>query len=114
MTSTPPQWNPRLELITARQAVYELHGYGPEIQRFEAAVRAVALNDAVKQLRLMGVGEVCARLGVTVQRVHVLRDRPDFPAPVATLRCGVIWRTEDIEKYAARRKRTPGRPRKEP
>jgi predicted DNA-binding transcriptional regulator AlpA len=114
VTEAPTQWNPRFELIAARQSVHDRHGYGPEIQRFEAAVRAVALSDAIKQLRLMGVGEVCAHLGVKMQRVHVLRERPDFPAPIATLRCGVVWRAEDIEKYAAQRKRTPGRPRKQP
>lgn len=64
------------------------------------------------EIQLMGVGEAVACLGVTWQRLHVLRRQPDFPQPVAVLACGTIWLAEDIKRYAATRNRTPGRPRK--
>lgn len=66
-----------------------------------------------RRIRLMGVGEAAWCLGVTVQRLHVVRQDPDFPSPVAVLRCGIIWRAADIEKYAATRERRPGRKKKE-
>jgi hypothetical protein len=61
------------------------------------------------QLRLMGITEVYTHMSISVQRLHVLRRRPDFPSPLVTLACGPIWRAEDIELYARTRKRTPGR-----
>lgn len=60
-------------------------------------------------VRLMGVGEACRCLGVSYQRLYVLRRRMGFPAPVAELECGVIWLAQDIERYEAVRRKTPGR-----
>lgn len=48
---------------------------------------------------LMGTAEICARLGVSRQRVQQLTARPDWPAPVATLRSGRIYRAEDVEAW---------------
>lgn len=64
------------------------------------------------QLRLMGPGEVAASIGVTAQRLGVLRKRPDFPAPHSVLECGEIWLAQDIERYDRERNKTPGRPKK--
>jgi hypothetical protein len=61
----------------------------------------------------MGVGEAAWCLGVTTQRLFILRKQPDFPRPIAELNCGPIWRAADIEKYAATRDRRPGRRKKE-
>lgn len=70
------------------------------------------MSGDIPQLRLMGVSEVATCLGVSVQRVHVLRGRPGFPKPAVVLMCGIIWLAGDIEHYAATRRRTPGRPGK--
>lgn len=66
----------------------------------------------MSRIRLMGPGEVNAFLGISHQRVLLLRKRPEFPAPAAVLECGPIWLAEDIEAYAVVRNRKPGRPRK--
>lgn len=61
----------------------------------------------------MGRGEAAYCLGVTLQYLHILRRQPAFPEPVAVLRCGPIWRAEDIEMFAATRNRIPGRKKKQ-
>ncbi|ACZ29565.1 phage transcriptional regulator, AlpA [Xylanimonas cellulosilytica DSM 15894] len=49
---------------------------------------------------LMGNAEVAALLGVSRQRVHQLTSRPDFPAPIAVLAMGKVWRTADVLAWA--------------
>lgn len=61
---------------------------------------------------LVGVSEVAELLGVSRQRVHVLRERPEFPAPVAILAAGPIWRRGDLSTFAGGWHRKAGRPRK--
>lgn len=59
-------------------------------------------------LDLVGVAEVRRLLGVSRQRVHqLIRDDPEFPAPVAELASGRIWLRKDIDAWVARR----GKPR---
>jgi predicted DNA-binding transcriptional regulator AlpA len=54
-------------------------------------------------LDLVGVTEVKEFLNVSRQRVHqLIRDHPDFPAPVAELASGRIWLRKDIEEWARR------------
>ena len=53
----------------------------------------------VAEERLMGAQEIADRLGVSRQRVTQLTARPDWPAPVATLALGRVWRSEDIERW---------------
>ena len=56
-----------------------------------------------RKLELVGVTEVREILGVSRQRVHQLvRDRPDFPKPVAELASGKVWLRADIERWARR------------
>jgi len=62
--------------------------------------------------RIVGVFEVAQLLGVTKQRLAVLRERSDFPAPIATLAVGPIWREGDLSTFAGGWQRRPGRPRK--
>lgn len=57
--------------------------------------------------RLVSRMEIAELLGVTRQRVHQLIAKPDFPAPVATLSVGMIWRREDVEEWARRTGRLP-------
>ena len=64
---------------------------------------------------LVGVAEAAELLGVSRQQVHRLARRPDFPAPVAQLKAGKIWRREDVEQWAQEHAgRRPGRPETKP
>lgn len=40
--------------------------------------------------------------GRTRQRVFQLTQQPDFPAPVAVLAMGKVWKTIDVRRWAAR------------
>jgi hypothetical protein len=60
---------------------------------------------------LAGVTEVAHLLGISRQRLHTLRARDDFPAPVATLAAGPVWRRGDLTTFAEGWQRKPGRPR---
>ncbi|BCY08863.1 AlpA family transcriptional regulator [Actinoplanes sp. L3-i22] len=52
---------------------------------------------------VMAAAEIADYLGVSRQRVAVLVERPDFPAPMAHLSVGRIWRTSDVRQWAANR-----------
>ena len=72
-------------------------------------------------LRLAGVAEVCALLGIARETLKLRRRTahshspwssrpPRFPKPVAELRCGPVWLLAEIEAYAreaARRSALP-------
>jgi prophage regulatory protein len=47
----------------------------------------------------MGAAEIAERLGVSRQRVQQLVKRSDWPAPVAELTMGKVWRAADIEAW---------------
>jgi predicted DNA-binding transcriptional regulator AlpA len=51
---------------------------------------------------LVGVAEVADMLGLSRQRVHQLAAQQDFPPPVASLSAGLIWRRDDIRRWAKR------------
>jgi predicted DNA-binding transcriptional regulator AlpA len=51
---------------------------------------------------LMGIAEVAERLGVSNQRVDQLAQDDDFPAPVAVLKAGRIWRRRNVEAWIKR------------
>lgn len=61
---------------------------------------------------LAGLAEAAAVLDVNKQRASQLQTRQGFPAPVAVLRSGPVWRVDDLERFAATWDRKPGRPRK--
>ncbi|HEY7755066.1 MAG TPA: AlpA family phage regulatory protein [Actinomycetota bacterium] len=44
--------------------------------------------------------QIAEHLGVTPQRVHQLRGRPDFPKPVAVGLREAAWSRTDIERWA--------------
>lgn len=48
-----------------------------------------------------GVHELTSILGVSRQRVDQLAHQKGFPAPVAHLKVGRIWRTADVRAWAA-------------
>jgi prophage regulatory protein len=52
---------------------------------------------------VMAAAEIADYLGVSRQRVAVLVERANFPAPIAHLSVGRIWRTSDIRQWAANR-----------
>jgi prophage regulatory protein len=55
---------------------------------------------------LMGAHEIRMLLGgITRQRVYQLTCRPDFPAPVADLSQGKVWRTADVQRWVTNRRR---------
>jgi prophage regulatory protein len=49
--------------------------------------------------------EIVAYLRVSHRRVAVLVNRPDFPAPVATLCAGRIWLAHDVRAWERDRRR---------
>lgn len=54
---------------------------------------------------LLGAKEIGVMLGVSRQRVQQIVARPDFPAPVAVLAMGKVWRRSDVERWAWQRGR---------
>jgi hypothetical protein len=62
-------------------------------------------------VRLGGVAEVAAELGVTRQQVANLRQRDDFPAPVAVLSMGEVWDLDVVRRWGSSGlRRAAGRP----
>ena len=61
---------------------------------------------------LAGVREIAEMLKVSPQRVSELRHRPDFPAPVAELAAGPVWRVSSLRRFIQEWPRRPGRPAK--
>lgn len=61
--------------------------------------------------QLAGVSEIAAMLDVSRQRVAELRQRPDFPAPIARLKAGPVWRAGDLSRFVDEWERKPGRPK---
>lgn len=59
-------------------------------------------------LRLASRGELAEMLGISRQRTRTLTERSDFPAPIAVMRRGPVWRVEDLQKWAAKVGRTLG------
>lgn len=62
--------------------------------------------------RFVGVSEIAQLLGVSRQRVMQLRQRDDFPEPVAELAAGPVWRMFNLQRFIAEWPRKPGRPKK--
>lgn len=57
---------------------------------------------------LVGLVEAAEILAVSKQRVGQLSHRPDFPSPVARLRAGPVWRSEQIKAFDRGRARRRG------
>ncbi len=76
-------------------------------------LRRVAGRDAhlVIELtpELVGVSEAAALLGWDRRRVATYVGRGAFPAPVASLASGRVWRREDVEAFGRDRARRPRR-----
>lgn len=52
--------------------------------------------------KLVGAEEIAERLGLSSHaRVHEIRRRkPDFPAPIVTLKRAMVWYWPDVERWA--------------
>jgi hypothetical protein len=83
-----------------------------------AAVEVLTHEELDRQLaeppfpELLGISEVGEHLGISRQRASALQTRQDFPAPVAVLRSGPVWRKGDLSRFADTWERKPGRPAK--
>jgi hypothetical protein len=67
-----------------------------------------ALLTVEVQPALVGVAEAAELLGWDKRRIFTYLGRGVFPAPVAALASGRVWRRSDIEAFAGtRRTRTP-------
>jgi hypothetical protein len=93
-------------------AVAGLHASVGEIELLEVTTperleRELERDDE----ELLGVSEIAELLGVSRQRVSELRRRPGFPAPLAELAAGPVWKRTQLERFVARWPRRPGRPK---
>ena len=59
---------------------------------------------------LVGLSEIADILGVTKQRVGQLRERWDFPKPVAELRSGPVWARPMLDRFVDEWPRRSGHP----
>jgi hypothetical protein len=65
----------------------------------------------VEAERYAGVSEVAELFGVSRQRVAELRSKAGFPAPIAELRAGPVWKVSSLNRFLEEWERRPGRPR---
>lgn len=58
-------------------------------------------------MRIMGTAEIAALLGVTPARVSQIVDsvKQGFPRPRWRIKAGQVWLAQDVEAWAARRRR---------
>ncbi len=101
------------------EAALEKVGY-PGAERLEVEPAELAEGEPVLERRVrtaagtsqgLTVGEVARLLGVSRARVYqLIETHEDFPDPVARTPRGAIWARGDVETWAARWARRPGRP----
>jgi len=60
--------------------------------------------------KLAGLAEVASLAGVSRTRAGQLAAHPDFPAPVARLAMGPVWRETDVIRFLS----TPRKPGRKP
>lgn len=75
-------------------------GHGATIEDAERVLAAVGLDkDRVPHV-LVGVYELSQMMGVSPSLAcKIVRRYPDFPPPVAELRCGRIWDLHDLDRW---------------
>lgn len=82
------------------------------------AANAMTVDEAdrrdAERVEVVGVTEIAGMLGISKQRVSALSQRDDFPAPLARLASGPVWRAGDLSTFADGWRRLPGRPPKTP
>lgn len=65
-------------------------------------------------LQLLTAGDIARLLGVSRQRVHVLRRRDDFPEPLGRVGNYPVWHTREIERWVRKHRDGAGAPRTAP
>ena len=92
-------------------------GFNPpgDALRFEAESLEALANrvDESNAHELIGVSELAELLTVSRQRASELARSADFPAPVARLQSGPVWRKTAVARYVGHWERKPGRPPRE-
>ena len=105
------------ELVGAAVALFELacskvgfeHGGIARVEILDERLADLELSREPE--RYLGVTEIAELLGVSRQRVAQLREREDFPAPVAELAAGPVWTRTSLDRFVVAWPRRPGRPR---
>ncbi|HVA85423.1 MAG TPA: hypothetical protein VNF73_03780 [Candidatus Saccharimonadales bacterium] len=101
--------------MDATRVLTRIAGVGWQVTSPDGRAAKIVLDDGTILWgdRLVGTAEAAAIAGV--RPPNFVRDwasRADFPAPVATLSSGRIWRESDVRTYARRRHRPrPGHAR---
>lgn len=68
----------------------------------------------MRDVTVVGIGEVCDMLKVNRATASKYARRPDFPEPVANLGRGRVWNRADIEAWGREQLPLPtGRPRRD-
>lgn len=93
----------------------EKAGVSPWLNGRGEVVPAVFADAEMEQAgpELVGVREVAELLGVSKQRVDQLRQREDFPKPLARLASGPVWDALMLTHFLAGWERKSGRPPRE-
>lgn len=107
LTVTADDW-----LTAADQAIKII---GDRVSGTIVAVDVMTTAEADRRLEerpeLVGVAEIAELLDVSKQRAFVITQRKDFPAPLAKLASGPVWRAGSVASFKTTWRRQPGRPR---
>lgn len=97
MRQTPEGWLGRVAGVPEEVRTRTREGCLGSLRRLagEDAALTVEVTSA-----LVGVSEAAAILGWDRRRVATYVDRGSFPAPVAHLASGRVWRRDEVEAFA--------------
>ena len=94
--------------MAAKRVMRRIAGQGWQVEMARDAGLKLVRDDGtvLYQGPLVGTAEAASVVGVRPQNfVRDWASRPDFPAPVATLSSGRVWRELDVRAYASARRR---------
>jgi prophage regulatory protein len=95
--------------MTAKRVMRRVAGLGWQVETPWTPGLELVRDDGtvLYQGPLVGTAEAASVVGVRPQNfVRDWASRPDFPAPVATLSSGRVWREADVRAYAISRRRS--------
>src|SRR6478609_6736196 len=84
------------------EAIADASGANGKVVAVEVLTADDAHQSAIEPRfpEIVGIAEIADLLGITRQRASALSARAGFPAPVATLRAGPVWRLADLSNFA--------------